>query len=85
VTTLLRPRLEKKTKKGGYATNLKHGLCSLAAISEDRKKDILARTSLGRLGTPEDVAEAALFLAKAKFITGQVEIMDAFLPSANYA
>lgn len=41
-------------------------------ISEERKKDIISRTSLGRLGQPEDVSEAALFLAQAKFITGQV-------------
>ncbi|GJJ68289.1 3-oxoacyl-[acyl-carrier protein] reductase [Entomortierella parvispora] len=47
-----------------------------STISEDRKKDIVSRTSLGRLGTPEDVAEAALFLAKAKFITGQVLVVD---------
>ncbi|KAG0008215.1 hypothetical protein BGZ80_003689, partial [Entomortierella chlamydospora] len=42
-----------------------------SSISEDRKKDIIAKTSLGRLGKPEDIAEAALFLAQAKFITGQ--------------
>ncbi|KAG0332893.1 reductase [Podila humilis] len=40
-------------------------------ISEDRKKDIVSRTSLGRLGRPEDISEAALFLVQAKFITGQ--------------
>ncbi|KAF9367012.1 hypothetical protein BGX21_007927, partial [Mortierella sp. AD011] len=42
-----------------------------SSIPEDRKKDIIAKTSLGRLGKPEDIAEAALFLAQAKFITGQ--------------
>ncbi|KAF9895787.1 hypothetical protein BX616_008831, partial [Lobosporangium transversale] len=42
-----------------------------AGVSEERRKDIIARTSLGRFGQPEDVAEAALFLAQSKFITGQ--------------
>ena len=39
---------------------------ALAALSEE--------TPLGRLGTPEDIAETILFLAsdKADFITGQV-------------
>ncbi|KAG0057270.1 reductase [Gryganskiella cystojenkinii] len=47
-----------------------------STIGEDRKKTIIAKTSLGRLGTPEDVAQAALFLAQAKFITGQVLVVD---------
>ncbi|KFH65259.1 hypothetical protein MVEG_08740 [Podila verticillata NRRL 6337] len=47
-----------------------------SSISEERKKDIVSRTSLGRLGQPEDVSEAALFLAQAKFITGQVLVVD---------
>ncbi|MBQ9097429.1 MAG: 3-oxoacyl-ACP reductase FabG [Clostridia bacterium] len=40
--------------------------CALAALSEE--------TPLGRLGTPEDIANVLLFLAsdKADFITGQV-------------
>ncbi|KAG0089968.1 hypothetical protein BGZ93_009563, partial [Podila epicladia] len=42
-----------------------------SSISEERKKDIISRTSLGRLGQPGDVSEAALFLAQAKFVTGQ--------------
>ena len=33
-------------------------------------------TPLGRLGTPEDVASAVLFLAEARFITGQVLCCD---------
>ncbi|KAK3811232.1 MAG: 3-oxoacyl-reductase [Benniella sp.] len=47
-----------------------------SSIPEDKRKDIITRTSLGRLGQPEDVAEAALFLAKAKFMTGQVLVVD---------
>lgn len=33
-------------------------------------------TPLGRLGTPEDVASAVLFLAQARFVTGQVLCCD---------
>ncbi|KAF9322385.1 reductase [Podila horticola] len=47
-----------------------------SGISEERKKEIISRTSLGRLGQPEDVSEAALFLAQAKFVTGQVLVVD---------
>ena len=38
----------------------------------ERLKKVLSRTPLGRLGTPEDIASAALFLVspKAAFITG---------------
>lgn len=39
---------------------------------EERKQKVLGRTPLGYLGTPEDVAEAAFFLAgsASKYITG---------------
>ncbi len=35
-------------------------------------EELCAQTPVGRLGTPEDVAEAILYLADGKFITGQV-------------
>ncbi|KAG0030369.1 reductase [Podila clonocystis] len=47
-----------------------------SSISDERKKEITSRTSLGRLGLPEDISDAALFLAQAKFITGQVLVVD---------
>jgi len=42
--------------------------------SEEKRKNIIADIPLGRLGEPEDVAEAVIFLVsdKAKFITGEV-------------
>ncbi len=42
--------------------------------SEEKRKSIIADIPLGRLGEPEDVAEAVVFLVsdKAKFITGEV-------------
>ena len=34
------------------------------------------RIPLGRIGTPEDVAHAVLFLAKERFITGEILTVD---------
>lgn len=47
-------------------------------LSEDLKTTVKKLTSLGRLGKPEEVAEAVLFLAseKASFITGTVLNVD---------
>lgn len=43
-------------------------------ISEEIMSDLKEETPIGRIGTPEDIAETALFLAspKASFITGEV-------------
>lgn len=37
---------------------------------------IVARTPLGRAATPEDIADAVVFLARAQFATGQVLAVD---------
>jgi len=44
------------------------------AMPEEAKDRMIQRSLLGRMGEPEDVAQAALFLAgeSARFITGQV-------------
>ena len=53
---------------------------SSVALDKDpeRKKKVLSRTPLGRLGKPEEVADAAFFLVseKASFITGVVLPVD---------
>lgn len=43
-------------------------------ISEEIMSELKEETPIGRIGTPEDIAETALFLAspKASFITGEV-------------
>jgi NAD(P)-dependent dehydrogenase (short-subunit alcohol dehydrogenase family) len=53
---------------------------SAKALDNDpeRKKKVLSRTPMGKLGEPEDVAEAIFFLASdaAKYITGVVLPVD---------
>ncbi|MCW8945092.1 MAG: pteridine reductase [Sedimenticola sp.] len=47
------------------------------ALSEKAKADILARTQLGTLGTPTDIARTVRFLAfDAPYITGQIIAVD---------
>jgi 3-oxoacyl-[acyl-carrier protein] reductase len=57
---------------GYLMTEMSHGL------DADDLKQIVRRTPAGRLGEPEDVAAAVLFLAseQAAFITGQVLVVD---------
>ncbi len=45
---------------------------------QERKKKVLSRTPLGKLGSPSDVAEAAYFLSsdKAGFLTGTILPVD---------
>lgn len=57
---------------GFIATDMTHGL------SDQVKEDLAAKIPLNRLGTPEDVAAAAVFLAtdSANYITGQTLNID---------
>ena len=45
-------------------------------LSDKVKEGILSTIPLGRLGEPEEVAELAVFLANAPYITGQVVNID---------
>ena len=44
--------------------------------SEERWLEIAGRAPLGRPGTPEDVVQAVLYLARADFVTGQVLLVE---------
>ena len=47
-------------------------------LGEETIRDLVEQTPLGRLGRPEDIAEAVVYLAsdKASFVTGQVLAVD---------
>ncbi|MEA1889537.1 MAG: pteridine reductase [Pseudomonadota bacterium] len=45
-------------------------------LSDNRKSEILSRTSLERIGGPDDIAETVAFLAKADYVTGQIIAVD---------
>jgi 3-oxoacyl-[acyl-carrier protein] reductase len=47
---------------------------AVAAAPDDFKRATIARTALGRMGTPQDVADVVAFLASddARWVTGQV-------------
>ncbi len=45
-------------------------------LSEERRRALAAVTPLSRLGTPQDVVDAVLYLARAPFVTGQILVVD---------
>jgi pteridine reductase len=47
-----------------------------AGLDADTRSRIEARIPLGRFGQADDVAGAVLFLAQARYITGQVIVVD---------
>lgn len=47
-----------------------------SGVSEAGRQAIVAATPLQRTGSPQDVADAVLFLARGEFITGQVLAVD---------
>jgi NAD(P)-dependent dehydrogenase (short-subunit alcohol dehydrogenase family) len=53
-------------------------LLASAPTGEERRKMICALTPLGRLGTPDEVAKAAVFLASddASYVTGVELFLD---------
>ena len=47
-----------------------------AALSERNQKRIVDQIPLKRLGKPEEVAQAVLFLAQNDYMTGQTIVID---------
>ena len=47
-----------------------------AVLSDKVKEQLLNQIPLKRLGNPEEVAQAALFLAQNDYVTGQVIVVD---------
>lgn len=50
----------------------------IAALSEERRRQLIALQPTGRMGRPEDVANVVAFLAapRTQFITGEVLVVD---------
>ena len=46
------------------------------AVSADQSERRARETLLGRVGSPDDVAEAVLYLAQANFVTGSTVVVD---------
>jgi len=55
-------------------------VCGIAAgpvaVESGQEERRAAETVLGRLGSPDDVAEAVLYLARAEFVTGTTLVVD---------
>ena len=47
-------------------------------LSDQVKEQILAKIPMGRIGSPQDIAQAALYLASdlSSYVTGQVITVD---------
>src|SRR5258705_11464295 len=52
------------------------GTITMSGDPTEWKADFIRRALLHRTGTPEDVAEAVSYLVHAKFVTGQILILD---------
>lgn len=61
-------------------------LASVMASDREAKRKVLARTPLGRLGKPEEIAATATFLAsdQASYVTGQTLYADGGRLGLNY-
>jgi pteridine reductase len=46
------------------------------AVEPEQEERRAAETLLGRVGTPEDVADAVVFLAGAGYVTGTTLVVD---------
>jgi pteridine reductase len=55
-------------------------VCGIApgpvAVEPGQEERRAAETALGRVGSPDDVAEAVLYLARAEFVTGTTLVVD---------
>jgi pteridine reductase len=52
------------------------GTITMAGDPPEWQADFIKRAPLGRVGTPEDIADATMYLVTAEFMTGQVLVLD---------
>ena len=59
-------------------------VCGIApgpvAVEPEQEERRAAETLLGRVGTPEDIADAVVYLARADFVTGSTLVVDGGRP-----
>jgi pteridine reductase len=46
------------------------------AVEPEQKERRAAETLVGRIGSPDDIADAVLYLARANFVTGTSLVVD---------
>lgn len=70
---------------GWILTEMAHAAFAMAGDGAAAERDALARHPVGRLGTPEDIARTAVWLASddAAFVTGQTFVVDGGLTAAS--
>ena len=76
---VLLKRLQRNLQRGVTCNAIAPGFIETdmtAVLNDDTKDAILNSIPLSRAGKPEDVANAAVFLAKNSYITGQVLNVD---------
>jgi NAD(P)-dependent dehydrogenase (short-subunit alcohol dehydrogenase family) len=56
--------------------NVRAGIASSAAENLARLQSMTAEHPLGRIGTPQDIAEAADYLMRAEWTTGTSVVVD---------
>lgn len=62
--------------KGIRCNAIAPGFIATDMTESQRENPLLEKIPLGRMGTPEDVAEAAVYLARANYVTGEVLRVD---------
>ena len=72
-------------RPGWIMTDMADAAFALAENADRAKQDALARHAAGRFGKPEDIAEAAIWLAsdEAAFVTGQCLTVDGGLTATS--
>jgi len=72
MTRILAKELAPKVRVNAIAP----GTITMPGDPPEWEHDFIRRAPLQRTGTPEDIADAVVFLVRAKFVTGQVLVVD---------
>jgi len=73
---MLTRTLAKELAPGVRVNAVAPGTITMPGDPPEWQQDYIQRAPLKRSGTPADIADAVSFLVNAKFITGQVLVVD---------